>query len=141
VWPWTLNIDGQGQYPETRAEALRRMVDDSGEMHRAMAVGCMQIFVRYHGEHFRSPQHMLDPRTNVRYAARFLRDLYLRHGTWTEAVAHYHASPQNRYAQTRYVCRVLHHQVALGFGRLTRAAMDHCSGRYRQYLDVARLAD
>ncbi len=54
-------------------------------------MGCMQINHHFHGENFSSAQEMLDPRRNVEYAAKFLRNLHDRHETWTMAVARYHA--------------------------------------------------
>ena len=62
---------------------------------------------------------MLEPATNVDYAARFLQELKAREGTWTMAVARYHAGPDNDPAQKRYVCRVIANLVATGFGAWT----------------------
>jgi soluble lytic murein transglycosylase-like protein len=63
---------------------------------------------------------MLDPRANVQYAARFLKELRGRQGSWTMAVARYHAGPNNDPAQKRYVCTVIRNMVASGFGNWTK---------------------
>ena len=70
---------------------------------------------------------MLDPPRNVAYAARFLRELREREGSWTMAVARYHAGPNNDPAQKRYVCRVISNMVASGFGGWTAEARAFCS--------------
>jgi soluble lytic murein transglycosylase-like protein len=69
---------------------------------------------------------MFDPPTNVAYAARFLRQLKAREGSWTMAVARYHAGPDNDPAQKRYVCRVIANLVASGFGAWTTEARAFC---------------
>ena len=72
---------------------------------------------------------MLDPVTNVDYAARFLAQLKVREGTWTKAVARYHAGPDNDPAQKRYVCRVISNMVATGFGKWTPESEKFCGVR------------
>ena len=115
------------------------MTDPQGRLRDDVAVGCMQVFTRYHADQFESAWDMLDPRNNVDYAARLLRRLYERYGSWTRAVERYHASDRASYAQRRYACRVIHYQVALGYGELTASAQRFCSGRYRRYLDLAMI--
>ena len=68
----------------------------------------------------RSVEQMFEPAANVDYAARFLKELKAREGSWTMAVARYHAGPDNDPAQKRYVCRVIANMVATGFGAWTR---------------------
>lgn len=89
-------------------------------------LGCMQINHHYHSAQFATLGHMLDPRTNVDYAARFLARLKQRHGTWSMAVARYHAGPDNDPAQKRYVCRVIANLAATGFGQWTPQARAFC---------------
>ena len=47
---------------------------------------------------------MLDPETNIRYAAEYLRLLYSRHKTWNEAISRYHSSVPKR--KVRYLRKV-----------------------------------
>ncbi len=89
----------------------------------------MQINYHFHGEHFSSPQEMLDPRRNVEYAARFLSNLRARHESWTMAVARYHAGPNNDPAQKKYVCRVIANLVATGYGKWTRTRSSFADSR------------
>ena len=69
---------------------------------------------------------MLDPHKNVDYAARFLKELRKREGSWTLAVARYHAGPNNNPAQKRYVCAVITNMVATGFGAWTAQSQAFC---------------
>jgi len=89
-------------------------------------VGCMQINHHFHASSFASVEDMLDPSKNVNYAARFLQQLKAREGSWTLAVARYHAGPGNIPAQKRYVCRVITNLVASGFGAWTADARAFC---------------
>ena len=104
-WPWALNVGGEGIYPATYEEATRYLRQNDGTARPDVAVGCMQVYVAYHGKKFSAPEWMLHPEYNVAYAAQLLRKLYATHGNWTEAVAFYHASTNKR-AQYDYVCSV-----------------------------------
>lgn len=124
VWPWTLNIDGAPYYLPDRETAIRKMAAADGKMHRDMAVGCMQIFVRYHEDWFKKPAEMIDPKNNVWYAGWYLRSLYEKHGSWTAAVARYHSSKQEY--QIQYLCRVVAARVKLGYQRPTAWYLASC---------------
>ena len=89
-------------------------------------VGCMQINHHFHARHFASVEQMFEPAANVDYAARFLKELKAREGSWTMAVARYHAGPNNDPAQKRYVCRVIANMVATGFGAWTSQSRAFC---------------
>lgn len=125
--PNAMNIEGKAVFPASRATALSTLEEARLDGARLIDIGCMQINVRYHGEHFRSVADMFDPRQNVDYAARFLVQLKRRHDTWSMAVARYHAGPDNDPAQKRYVCRVIDNMVATGFGKWTANARDFCN--------------
>ncbi len=124
--PWALNIHGKAIYAGSPEEALRIFRSAKARGKYLIDLGCMQINHHYHGRHFASPRRMLDPAANVDYAARFLRRLYEREGSWTMAAARYHAGPDNDAAQKRYVCAVIRNLVATGFGRWTPAARRFC---------------
>ena len=70
---------------------------------------------------------MFDPAQNVAYAARFLKELRQREGSWTLAAARYNAGPNNNPAQKQYVCTVITNMVASGFGSWTPAAKSFCA--------------
>ena len=70
---------------------------------------------------------MFEPRANVDYAAKFLKTLRGQEGSWTLAVARYHAGPNNNPAQKKYVCTVIANMVATGFGSWTEPARAFCA--------------
>jgi soluble lytic murein transglycosylase-like protein len=124
--PFALNVEGKAVYGIDREDALRRFREAKAGGARLIDMGCMQINHHFHAENFASPEAMLDPAQNVDYAARFLRQLRDREGSWTMAVARYHAGPHNDPAQKRYVCRVIANMVATGFGVWTADAKTFC---------------
>lgn len=124
--PYALNIEGQAKFPASARAAEAEVISARARGKKLIDVGCMQINHHFHGEKFRSVAHMLEPRANVRYAARFLNELHARQGTWTMAVARYHAGPNNDPAQKRYVCKVITNMVASGFGQWTPEASKFC---------------
>ncbi|BAI73696.1 hypothetical protein AZL_a01650 (plasmid) [Azospirillum sp. B510] len=128
TWPWALNLDGFPVFPSSRDEALALMGDGAGALRLDMAVGCMQVHTRWHARAFSFGEDILDPATNVAYAAAFLRLLHDRHGSWTEAVRRYHAGAGNPQAQDIYLCRVLGWRVRLGYQRETAAMDGVCAG-------------
>lgn len=99
AWPWTLNHAGRGLYFETREEALAYLRQTVADGPRNIDVGCMQINHYWHGENFPSVEVMIDPETNIRYAVRFLKELYASKGSWEAAVRHYHSPDPDRGAR------------------------------------------
>nr|WP_165215528.1 transglycosylase SLT domain-containing protein [Allorhizobium pseudoryzae] len=126
LYPWALNVEGKALFPETSSQALEAFAEARRQGKTLIDVGCMQINQYFHGENFSSVEEMLNPKRNVEYAARFLRNLHDRHETWTMAVARYHAGPNNDPAQKRYVCRVIANLVATGYGNWTPTAQQFC---------------
>jgi soluble lytic murein transglycosylase-like protein len=124
--PYALNIEGKAAYGIGLDEALRLFEEARRKGAKLIDLGCMQINHHFHKEHFASVREMFDPARNVDYAARFLKELYRREGTWTLAVARYNAGPKNNPAQKRYVCRVIKNMVATGFGEWTGNARRFC---------------
>lgn len=125
--PYALNIEGRAVYDIDRSEALRQVEAARRAGIRLIDIGCMQINHHFHARNFASVADMLDPAQNVDYAARFLKELEVREGSWTKAVARYHAGPNNDPAQKKYVCRVIANMVATGFGRWTPEAKAFCA--------------
>ena len=124
--PYALNIEGKSVYDIDKDEALRRFKQARRVGAKLIDVGCMQINHHFHASSFASVEDMLDPSKNVDYAARFLQQLKVREGSWTLAVARYHAGPDNIPAQKKYVCRVIANLVASGFGAWTADARAFC---------------
>ncbi|MFG5117420.1 transglycosylase SLT domain-containing protein [Methylorubrum sp. POS3] len=124
--PYAMNIGGQAYFGSGPADVIARLGQAQRDGVRLVDLGCMQINHHYHREKFASLEAMIDPAQNVDYATRFLRELRDREGSWTLAVARYHAGPHNNPAQKVYVCRVIANMVATGFGNWTPGARAFC---------------
>jgi soluble lytic murein transglycosylase-like protein len=125
--PYALNVEGKAVYGIDKRTALEQFARAKAAGAKLIDMGCMQINHYFHAEHFASLDEMLDPGKNVDYAARFLKQLREREGSWTMAVARYHAGPNNNPAQKRYICRVMANMVATGFGEWTPTAQAFCA--------------
>lgn len=124
--PYALNIEGRTVFTASEAEAMAEFNAARKKGKVLIDLGCMQINHHYHGSEFPSVEAMLDPELNVRYAARFLKSLYVREGSWSMAVARYHAGPDNNPAQKRYICSVISNLVQTGLGNWTPEAREFC---------------
>ncbi len=124
--PYALNVAGKSHFPKSPGEAMEVFRRERARGVKLIDLGCMQINHHYHAKAFGSVEAMLDPATNVEYAALFLKRLRAQHGTWTMAAARYHAGPNNTPAQKRYVCGVIRNMVASGFGAWTDNARAFC---------------
>lgn len=90
-WPWTLNFQGKGVWLATRDEAQDHIASVVDYGSRNIDIGCFQLNLRWHGQHFASASDMLEPSTNARYAAAFLRSLYREFGSWDAAAKAFHS--------------------------------------------------
>lgn len=124
--PYALNIEGKTVVAASAEEAMAEFMAAHRRGKKLIDLGCMQINHHYHRAEFSSLAAMLDPHQNVIYAARFLRQLEQREGSWTMAVARYHAGLHNNPAQRRYICAVIRNLAATGFGSWTPAARRFC---------------
>ena len=124
--PFALNIAGRTVFTNSAEEALQEFAKARSNGVKLIDLGCMQINHHYHGKEFSSVAAMLDPARNVSYAAHFLHKLRQQEGSWTMAVARYHAGPNNNPAQKRYICAVIRNLVTTGFGNWTPAARKFC---------------
>ncbi|MEQ9446702.1 MAG: transglycosylase SLT domain-containing protein [Rhodospirillaceae bacterium] len=101
AWPWTINAAGEGQYFDSKEDAVaatRALIEDGL---RSIDVGCMQINLRYHPDAFASLENAFDPAKNVAYGASYLRQLHRLQGSWPKAVERYHSSDDGRRADYR----------------------------------------
>jgi soluble lytic murein transglycosylase-like protein len=110
-YPWTLNIDGHGEYFSTRTEADARLVQ---LIHDGQApdIGLMQVNWKYHRGKLGAPEQAFDPWLNLRAGALVLRKRYEETGDWWQAVGRYHSRTPSR-ART-YRQRVLRWYRRLG---------------------------
>ena len=114
--PWVLTVRYRKQDPQLsffRSEkdarrALNEIYNNNRRWHqenpehtdirhldmRSVDIGLMQINHLFHGRHFSSQEEIFDPRTNIFYAADYLRRLMSRHGSLKKAVAFYHSNTE-----------------------------------------------
>ena len=92
AWPWTLNAGGDSAYFQTKKAALDSLKKRIVSGVTNIDVGCMQLNYRWHNQFFSNLSEMINPIKNVDYAARFLKKLFHRHGSWEKAVKYYHSS-------------------------------------------------
>lgn len=95
-WPWALNVDGRGYWPDTREQALDMIDGFLREGRTSIDIGCFQINLRWHGQAFASPEEMIDPARNAAYAVRFLLELKEKTGSWRDAAGAYHSRDPDR---------------------------------------------
>ena len=90
--PYALNIAGRPIIVNSKEEAasIVRFYQNAGITN--IDLGIAQINLRWHGKHFSSIFEMLEPKSNLEYAAKLLNELYLKHGSWCKAVRHYHSA-------------------------------------------------
>ena len=101
-WPWTLNVAGKSKFFDNKNDALDFL--KKNYKNKNIDVGCMQISLKYHFKEFDSLENILDPEQNVKYAAKFLKNLFSKHRRWNEAISRYHSSVPIRKKQ--YLKRV-----------------------------------
>lgn len=125
--PFALNSHGRTFFPKNSSEADRIIMREQRDGRYLIDVGCMQINLHYHQSAFPSLDAMFDPGRNVDYAAKFLKRLKSRHGSWTVAVARYHAGAKNHSAQKNYVCKVLRKMIEMGAATHTKPSNNLCN--------------
>ena len=111
AWPWAANIEGRSHYYDTRQDMLAHLDRVRASDISNFDVGCMQLNYRWHGDGFDDLDGMLDPATNVGYAARYLRRLYDETGSWEGATQYYHSRDPDRGAA--YLERVRRMQASI----------------------------
>lgn len=123
---YAMNVAGRPVFNADLAGALSVFSAARKNGVKLIDIGCMQINHHFHGREFHSVEAMFDPHLNVDYAAIFLKRLREQEGSWTAAVARYHAGPNNAPAQKIYVCAVIRNMVASGFGAWTPESQSFC---------------
>lgn len=104
TWPWTVNQQGKSYYFSSKNEAIEAVKKMLKSGLTNIDIGCMQINLHHHPEAFINLEEAFDPKTNIEYAANFLKRNYLYLNNWPKAVAHYHS--QNSIGQ-EYAQKVL----------------------------------
>lgn len=90
-WPWTICHKGKSHYFPTKAACLNKIKQLRKAGAKDFDVGLLQVNNYWHRDAFSSHEEALDPHVNARYAAKFLKQLYNKHKSWTRAVSCYHS--------------------------------------------------
>ena len=90
-WPWSINNGGKGYFLKDSTTALSMLSSLVAQGKTNIDVGCMQLNIRWHAEFFDGLRQMMNPSDNVRYAVRYLEQLYKETGSWEKAVKFYHS--------------------------------------------------
>ena len=96
AWPWAVGEPAQGRLLGSAAEAVQLVLQRQAQGARNIDVGCFQINLMHHPTAFATLEEAFDAPRNAAVAARFLRDLYGRLGSWEAAAAAYHSSTPER---------------------------------------------
>jgi hypothetical protein len=91
AWPWSINAEGRGYAFNSKAEAIAAVMALRARNVASVDVGCMQVNLMYHPSAFASLDEAFDPAVNVRYAVKFLNQLYAETKDWNLAAAYYHS--------------------------------------------------
>lgn len=73
-WPWVLNVNNEGRYFKSKEEARAALAREVERGNRNVAVGMLQIHLRYNGFRVEDPLSLLEPSVNLRVAAAVLRE-------------------------------------------------------------------
>jgi hypothetical protein len=122
-WPWSVNREGESHVFDTREEAVAYVADAQRAGYQSIDVGCFQINLKHHPTAFASLDEAFDPAANAAYAARFLRTLYERDGSWEAAVADYHSATVWLGAPYRDAVLAIWHGLALPAASVAFPAM------------------
>ncbi len=93
-WPWTVNVEGEGFFFNTKQEAVSFVKKQLSQKKESIDVGCMQVNLKHHPNAFKSIEEAFEPRANIAYAASFLRSKYDQLGSWHKAIGHYHSATE-----------------------------------------------
>lgn len=91
IWPWTINVEGQAHYFKDRASAEAYLRDLISKGITNVDVGCMQINLRWHGQHFQNPCDLFSPEIAIPYAAALLKGHVQKCRSWLKAALLYHS--------------------------------------------------
>jgi hypothetical protein len=90
-WPWTVNAQGQGNYFDSKKDAIAFVQALQAQGIAIIDVGCLQVNLYYHPGAFASLDAAFDPATNIAYAAKFLNELKAETDDWGVATQYYHS--------------------------------------------------
>jgi hypothetical protein len=95
-WPWSIDVGGTGYVFSSEQAARAAVALFQARGFSSIDIGCFQVNLQWHPRAFASIAEGFDPVANADYAARFLRELFARSGSWATAIAEYHSADPAR---------------------------------------------
>lgn len=102
-WPWTINVDGEGQYFE-EADSAITSASDAINKGASVDIGLMQINWKYHGHRFSSIAHAIDPYINLATGAQIIREYTDQTGSLWNGIGRYHSGTPDKAHHYRERC-------------------------------------
>ena len=111
-WPWSINVKGKGYFLKNKQQLISFAKNNLEKKIKNFDLGCMQINYYYHGYKFKNITNMIDPKTNVTWAGKFLISLKAKHKTWDEAISRYHSN--TKWRKKQYLAKVINNWTFVG---------------------------
>ncbi len=89
--PWAVNARGRSHQFRNKERALKFIQDLKKKGDKNINVGYMQINLQSHEYKFKKLEDVLTPYHNIAYAAKLLKHLHKRYGSWEAAIRYYHS--------------------------------------------------
>lgn len=89
--PLAMNIDGRAVTSGSQKQVVELANKTLAAGLTNIDLGVMQLNYRWHGKNFTSVEQMLEPESNINYAAKLLSSLKTEHGNWQTATRYYHS--------------------------------------------------
>jgi soluble lytic murein transglycosylase-like protein len=89
--PYAINIQGVPYFAKSIDEAKKVVQQNIDRGITNIDVGLAQVNLRWHGKNFIDLTKMIEPESNLTYAANLLNELHSRHRCWHKAVRIYHS--------------------------------------------------
>lgn len=99
-WPWTINVQGKGNYFASKKDALNAF-NQFSKTTSSIDIGLMQINWRWHREKFRDFDSAISPVNNLKTGAAILSNCHKKSNDWWEAVGHYHSPGTDKQSKQR----------------------------------------
>jgi soluble lytic murein transglycosylase-like protein len=91
IWPWTIHLRGRSYYFQSKEAAIKFTKERQQKGERGFNMGLMQIYWPIHKNSFKDITQIFDPKMNIFFAAKLLKNLKNELGTWEKAVKAYHS--------------------------------------------------
>ena len=95
-WPWSFNVSGKTVLFENEDNARKFLKEKIKKNLNNIDIGCMQINYKYHNKRFKNLDDILNPLSNVDWAAKYLKSLFSKYKSWNTAISRYHSSNPKR---------------------------------------------